>query len=123
LFKPQFHRHDLLEGANERSICFGPIVVRPSSLIAIVAIFVSDRRQDSIAYSEIRYAAEQGISKRVAVNFFGEQGNLIQQEREWIAKDAWPSGPNVLECRYRCWGTPHGGVAFTRAGGGGRLQG
>jgi hypothetical protein len=29
--KPQFHRHDLLEGANESSICFGPIAINDGS--------------------------------------------------------------------------------------------
>ena len=46
--------------------------IRPS-----IAIFASDQRADSIAYSRIPYATEQGILAAITGNFFGITGNLI----------------------------------------------
>jgi hypothetical protein len=46
------------------------------------AIFMSDQRADSIAYSRIPYATEQGIFRDVSGKFFQETGNLIEQHSE-----------------------------------------
>jgi len=52
---------------NNREFCR----IRPST-----AIFMSDQRADSMPYSGIPYATEQGIFKRVSGNFFRGTGNL-----------------------------------------------
>ena len=52
---------------NNREFCR----IRPST-----AIFMSDQRADSMPYSGIPYATEQGIFKRVSGNFFRRTGNL-----------------------------------------------
>jgi hypothetical protein len=46
-----------------------------------IDIFVFVQCADSIAYSEIPYAMEQGISKCATGNFFEEQGNFFTQRR------------------------------------------
>jgi len=50
--------------------------IRPST-----AIFVSDQDADSIAYSRIPYAAEQGISKDVSGKIFRGTGNFHHDRR------------------------------------------
>jgi hypothetical protein len=55
--------------------------IRPS-----IAIFVSDHRANSRAYSRIPYATEQGISKRVSGNVFRGTGILTER----AAKPAKP---------------------------------
>jgi hypothetical protein len=54
------------------------------------AIYGSDQRADSITYSQIPYATEQGISKCVSGNFLegtGKLGNLIKQrKRPFLAR-------------------------------------
>src|SRR5262249_45261711 len=47
--------------------------IRPS-----IAVFVSDRRADSMAYSGIPYATEQGIFKCISGNLFRETGKSSQ---------------------------------------------
>jgi hypothetical protein len=44
-------------------------------------IFASNQRADSIAYSRIPYAKEQGNSKRVSGNFFQGTGNFPPADR------------------------------------------
>src|SRR5262249_53392200 len=44
-----------------------------------IAIFASEQRADSIAYSRIPYATEQGIFAAITGNFFGITGNLIER--------------------------------------------
>src|SRR5262245_41822267 len=50
--------------------------IRPST-----AIFVSDQDADSIAYSRIPYATEQGISKDVSGKIFRKTGNFHHDRR------------------------------------------
>src|SRR5690349_22928847 len=45
----------------------------------LIAIFASDQRADSIAYSRIPYATEQGIFAAITGNFFRITGNLIER--------------------------------------------
>src|SRR2546430_13733924 len=67
--------------------------IRPS-----IAIFVSDQRADSIAYSGIPYAMEQGIFKCVSANFFRGTGKFNPATTKLLKRAArLPSQTPILQ--------------------------
>src|SRR5262245_26970412 len=87
--------------------------IRPST-----AIFVSDQRPDSIACSQIPYAAEQGIFAAITGNFFGITGNLIERGKRPLFARLFCAcrTRSVLTCLFaKRGGTDDGRIVLSRA--------